>query len=203
MANFFFFLCLFRATPTAYWSSQAKGWIRAVAANLHHSQSNAGSELCLRPTPHSSWQHCIRNPLSEARNQTRILMGTSWVRYCWEWPKFKRPCHMSCNLQAGCNGIFNGSHTGYCNSHSGPRTTWDHVFVFGVNTLPQKTIASHWTLRQADFLGCLPTHSANKSSVPQFVHVQFCFVFFICIIFRKCFPLLHASCLVVILYNAV
>ena len=28
---------------------------------------------------HSSWQHCILNPLSKARDQTHILMVTSWV----------------------------------------------------------------------------------------------------------------------------
>ena len=29
---------------------------------------------------HSSWQHRIPDPLSKARDQTRILMGTSWIR---------------------------------------------------------------------------------------------------------------------------
>ena len=42
---------LFRAVPVAYGSSQASGWIRAVAAGLRHSHSNAGSETCLPPTP--------------------------------------------------------------------------------------------------------------------------------------------------------
>ena len=46
----FFFLLLFRATPTAYGGSQARGQIRPTAAGLHHSH-NAGSEPCLRPTP--------------------------------------------------------------------------------------------------------------------------------------------------------
>ena len=32
---------------------------------------------------HSSWRYWIPNPLSEARDQTRILMDTGWVRfYC-------------------------------------------------------------------------------------------------------------------------
>ena len=30
---------------------------------------------------HNSWQHQIFNPLSEARDQTRVLMATSWVCY--------------------------------------------------------------------------------------------------------------------------
>ena len=51
---FFFFsflLLLFRAAPTAYGSSHARGQIGAVAAGLHHSNSNAGSKPCLRPIP--------------------------------------------------------------------------------------------------------------------------------------------------------
>ena len=36
--------CLFRAAPTAYEGSQARGRIRAVAAGLSQSHSNAGSE---------------------------------------------------------------------------------------------------------------------------------------------------------------
>ena len=48
--NFFFF-CLFRVAPTAYGSSQARGWIGAATAGLHHSHSNLGSEPHLQPTP--------------------------------------------------------------------------------------------------------------------------------------------------------
>ena len=43
--------CLFRAAPTAYVGSQARGPIGAVAAGLHHSHSNTGSQPRLRPTP--------------------------------------------------------------------------------------------------------------------------------------------------------
>ena len=45
------FFFLFRAAPTAYGGSQARGPIRAVATSLHHGHSNSGSELRLRPTP--------------------------------------------------------------------------------------------------------------------------------------------------------
>ena len=48
------FICLFaisRAAPVAHGSSQARGPIGAVAAAVHHSHSNVGSELRLRPTP--------------------------------------------------------------------------------------------------------------------------------------------------------
>ena len=67
-SNFFvcFLFCFglfFRATPAAYGSSQARDWIRAAAAGLHH----------------SSWQRQIHKPLNEARNPTCILMNTSRV----------------------------------------------------------------------------------------------------------------------------
>ena len=49
--SFFFFWSFSRAAPTAHGGSQAGGLIRAVAAGLYHSHSNAGSELRLQPTP--------------------------------------------------------------------------------------------------------------------------------------------------------
>ena len=71
----------FRAAPAAYGGSQARGLIRAVAAGLHHSHSNARSELhqdSTYPTAHAStgW---VLNRLSEVRVQTRIPMDTSRV----------------------------------------------------------------------------------------------------------------------------
>ena len=47
----FAFCFVFRAAPVAYGGSQTRGWIGAVAAGLHHSHSNAKSELHLQPTP--------------------------------------------------------------------------------------------------------------------------------------------------------
>ena len=52
---FFFFLVFFFAiswaAPAAYGDSQVRGRIRAVAASLCQSRSNAGSEPRLQPTP--------------------------------------------------------------------------------------------------------------------------------------------------------
>ena len=79
--NFFSqFFCLFRATPVANASSQAKDPIGAVAAGLHHSHSNTRSEPHLQPTPQLNACR-IPNPLREARDRSRVLMDTSWVHY--------------------------------------------------------------------------------------------------------------------------
>ena len=47
---FFNFFLLVMATAVAYGNSQARGWVRAAAAGLHHNCSNTGSELHVRPT---------------------------------------------------------------------------------------------------------------------------------------------------------
>ena len=47
---FFFFFVFFFPLPAAYGGFPANGPIRAVAAGLRHSHSNAGSELHLWPT---------------------------------------------------------------------------------------------------------------------------------------------------------
>jgi len=46
--KFFFF---FRAVPSVYGNSQARGRIGATTTGLCHSHSNAGSEPCLQTTP--------------------------------------------------------------------------------------------------------------------------------------------------------
>ena len=59
------FNAVFRATPAAYGSSQARGQMGATAV------SYLRSELHLQPTPQlmaSSPQHWIPNPLSRARD---------------------------------------------------------------------------------------------------------------------------------------
>ena len=49
--SLFFFFDFFRAAPTANGGSEARSGTRAVAAGLHHSHCNIGSEPRLRPTP--------------------------------------------------------------------------------------------------------------------------------------------------------
>ena len=50
-APFFSLACFFRAAPTAYGESQARGQIAAAAASHSHSHSHTGSEPHLQPTP--------------------------------------------------------------------------------------------------------------------------------------------------------
>ena len=73
------FLFIFRATPMAYRSSQARGQIWAAAAgNLHHSHSNARSDLHLWSTLQLTGQRWILNPLRGARDGTAsscIIVG--------------------------------------------------------------------------------------------------------------------------------
>ena len=60
---------------------QARDQIRAVAAGLCHTHSNPDlNHIC--DLHHSLWQHEILNPLSKARDQTCIVMGTSQVGFC-------------------------------------------------------------------------------------------------------------------------
>ena len=72
------FLSFLRAPPVALGGSQARGLVTAVAASPHQSHSNIGSELYLWPAtqPMATW---ILNSLSEARDQTRVLVDDCWV----------------------------------------------------------------------------------------------------------------------------
>ena len=75
-----FFFCLFRAAPGAYRGSHARDLIGAVDAGPHHNYSKAGSEPHLWPTPQLTATP-ILNPLSQAREQTRILLVPSQIRF--------------------------------------------------------------------------------------------------------------------------
>ena len=65
---------LFKATPAAYGSSQARGQIRATAAGLYHSHSNSGYKTHLWPTQHAygigqSLTHWVRPGVKPASSQ--------------------------------------------------------------------------------------------------------------------------------------
>ena len=78
--HFFFFL--FRAAPAAYGSSQARGWMGAIATATATATSTATATMDLSSIynlHHSSCQHWILNLLREAQDGTRILMDTSRV----------------------------------------------------------------------------------------------------------------------------
>ena len=76
----YLFIYLFRATPVTYGGSQARSWIRSVAAGLHRSHSNVGSQLHLWFTP-QIMQCRILNPLRGAMDKIHILTDTSRVCY--------------------------------------------------------------------------------------------------------------------------
>ena len=48
---FFVFFCLFSGRSRGIWRFPGQGQIGAVATCLRQSHSNAGSNLCLQPTP--------------------------------------------------------------------------------------------------------------------------------------------------------
>ena len=75
--SFFSFFGLFRAEPSTCGSSQARGWIWAVAAGLQPQPQQHQSWIC--DLCFSSQQCWILNLLSEAKDQTPILMDTSWA----------------------------------------------------------------------------------------------------------------------------
>ena len=118
-----FCFCLFRATPTAYGSSQARGQIGDTAASLCHSHNDARSELCLRPT----WQLTATldpNPLSEARdarNRSHSLMETSEVHYCWATTGTLKRCSLEHRPYISCIKLKCSEHLLFSllHSHSG------------------------------------------------------------------------------------
>ena len=89
LRSFLPFLCpsflfvFLEPAPMAYENSQARGWVRATAASLCHSHRNARSKPCLQDTPQLIATHRILNPLSKPRDQTCLLVGSSWIHYHW------------------------------------------------------------------------------------------------------------------------
>ena len=76
--SIFFFFCLFRAASVSRLGveSELQPLAYAVATTTRDL-----SQVC--DLHHSSQQHWILNPLSEARNWTCVLMDTSQICFCW------------------------------------------------------------------------------------------------------------------------
>ena len=89
---FSFSFSLFDATLGAYGSSQARSWIWATAVDIHHSHSNArsGPHLWPIPTAHGSATSLTRR--MRPRDQTRVLMDSSWVHYRWAMTRTPMKC---------------------------------------------------------------------------------------------------------------
>ena len=100
-----FFFLLSRAAPLAHGGSQARSRLGATAANLRHSHSNTDpSHIC--SLHHSSRQHQILNPPSEAKDGTQNLLVLSQIRFrCAKTgtPKlctFEAVNYMACELHS-------------------------------------------------------------------------------------------------------
>ena len=73
-----FVFLLFRASTAAHGNSQARGQIRAVAADLHLSDSNTRAEPYLQPLLQLVAM-LDPQPTEKARDQIRTLMDTSRI----------------------------------------------------------------------------------------------------------------------------
>ena len=81
---YIFFFFAFSGHTCGLWRFPGYGSNQSYssAAGLHHSHSNARSELSLPNLHHSSGQHlALLNPLSKARDRTHNLMVPSQIRF--------------------------------------------------------------------------------------------------------------------------
>ena len=84
-SGFTFFFFLGRATPAAYGSSQARGWIRDAAAGLCPSHINMGFKLHLGPTPQLTIMldlyltHWVRPGIEPASSCILVGFVTHWA----------------------------------------------------------------------------------------------------------------------------
>ena len=76
--RFFFFFCLFRATPAAYGRSQL-GVESELQLPVYTTATTTQDLSHICDLYHSSRQRRIPNPLSEAGDRTHVLMNTSQI----------------------------------------------------------------------------------------------------------------------------
>ena len=73
---YLFTYCLFRATPVVYGGSQARDQNQSCSCWPTPQPQQCGIWAASVTLHHSSWQHRILNPMSEARDGTHILVDT-------------------------------------------------------------------------------------------------------------------------------
>ena len=80
--SFFFFFCVLG--PYLWHLEVPRVGDESELQLLAYARATATQDPgCICELHHSSRQHWILNPLSEARDQTHILLDTSWVHNCW------------------------------------------------------------------------------------------------------------------------
>ena len=79
----FCFLVLFclLGPPWQHMEVPRLGSNRSCSCYLRQSHSNRGSELCRRPAPQLTAMSDPR-PTEQGQGSNRILMGSSWIRFC-------------------------------------------------------------------------------------------------------------------------
>ena len=79
---FLFFFCLFRTAPLACGGcSIGVKWELQLVAYTTATAMQDPSRIC--NLHHSSWQHCILNPLSKARDWTCVFLDATQIHFCW------------------------------------------------------------------------------------------------------------------------
>ena len=92
---YFILFFLFMAAPVAQGRSQARGQIR-VAAEAYITAVATLDPSCISNLHCSFQHHRIFNPLSEARDGTRILVDSRWICFCCATTGTPRPLSFIC-----------------------------------------------------------------------------------------------------------
>ena len=78
--QFLFLFFFLRAAPVAHGDAQARSELQPP---VYTTATATPDPSCVCDLHHSSWQRQIPDPLSEARDQTCVLMDTSGVHFCF------------------------------------------------------------------------------------------------------------------------
>ena len=145
---FFFVSFLCRATPTTYGSSQARSQIRATAAGLHHSHSNAKSLThWARPGIESKSSGILVGFLSQAPQWELVTLLLTWI-----WLPFPHLLEKERDRESGLNersriwdrtsSTSLPSHLDPFHTHSGP-AHW--VISRQLSPKGRKALLAFWT----------------------------------------------------------